>query len=151
MSPLYFCQSAHEYMVMQSGAVEAADNLVDFGPAPVLSKERCVWMGYIDNSLVASLDPSTTSRARLAIDAQFRRNNLRVHEVTETSTDEAFLGLELDGSQGVLRPSRKRVWKLYQVVTHLLAKPYITSKSLSVILGHFTFLWCPFRVLVINL
>ena len=81
--------------------------------------------GYIEDSLVASLDPSTTSRARLAIDSQFRKNKLRVHEVTETSTDESFLGLELDGSQGVLRPSRKRVWKLYQAVTHLLSKPYI--------------------------
>ena len=69
----YYCQAAHEHIVMQTGVVAAEDNLADFGPAPALTEDRCVWLGYIDTSFVASLDPKTTERARLAIDDEFRR------------------------------------------------------------------------------
>ena len=139
---VYFCQAARELIVMQTGVVAAEEHLVDFGPALALSKDRCVWLGYIDNLFVASLDPETTEKASLAIDDQFRRRKLRVHEITEVSTLEACLGVEVDGKQGVLRLSQARVWKLYQAVLFLLDSPFLTSRSLSVTLGHLTFVWC---------
>ena len=71
---------------------------------------------------MASLDPKTTERARLAIDDEFRRRKLRVHEITEVSTLEALLGMEVDGKQVVLKPSQARVWKLYQAVAFILDK-----------------------------
>ena len=92
--------------------------------------------------------PNTTEPSRLAIDDEFRRRKLRVHEITEVSTLEAFLGMEVDGKQGVLRPLQARVWKLYQAVSFLFDNPFLTSRSLSVILGHDTFLWCIDRKLL---
>ena len=65
--------------------------MVDLGPALAFYKDRCLWLGYIDNSFVDSLDPRATERARLAIDDELRPRKLRVHKITEVSTREGFL------------------------------------------------------------
>ena len=80
-------------------------------------------LGYIDNSFVASLDPQMTARARAAIDDAFRCKGLRVHEVMEAPAWESFWGMEIDGRQGLLKPSQKRVWILCQAVTSLHENP----------------------------
>ena len=56
--------------------------------------------------------------------------------------------MEIDGELGVLKPSQVRVWKLHQAVSRLLEYPFLSSRNPSVILGHFTFLWCIDRKLL---
>ena len=92
---VYFCEAAHEHMVLSTGCVRSEDNMVDFGPSPALSHDHCVWLGYIDNSFVASLFRETTARTRAAIDDEFTRRSLKVHEVSEVSCNETFLGMDV--------------------------------------------------------
>ena len=128
---VYFCQSSHGCLVMRSGAVETTDNLVDLGPAPELSKQKCVWLAYIDNSFVASLDPTVAAQARSTIDNTFRSSGLLVHEVTEPFTFASFLGLEVDGDPGVLHPSQVSVEVVPSHIASSGASVHYVSKPFS--------------------
>ena len=103
---------------------------------PLPMHESTVWLAYIDNSLVLSASKQRTQKLRDDIDRALREAQ------TSASQYEELLGVALDGSDCVVRPTRNRLWKLYQSLTAILhSHVRLTSQQMSTVAGHLTYVW----------
>jgi hypothetical protein len=156
---VYFCQRAHEHILIRSGVVSPARKLTDFSPSPSFSSPRLsstvdsdtsnyAWLAYVDNSMIISTSQEVADSIRRRCDDELRRAGLLVHEVTAASTTVETLGVVLDGKGGTVGPSCNRLWKLYQSLTAILDGALVSSHDLRIVVGHLTFLWCFNRALL---
>ena len=85
-----------------------------------------------------------------ACDNAFREAGLVAHEETEISTSEVLIDLQLGGKAGTAQPTSARLWELYMAFSKSLAfgNLSLTSRQLSVLIGHLTFVWCMGRKLL---
>ncbi len=81
-------------------------------------------------------------RVRDLCDAAMRNAGLLVHEQVPACTSVETLGIEVDGSDGLVRPTSKRLWKIYQALTCLVRGRWVNIRQLRIVLGHLTFPWC---------
>ncbi len=65
---------------------------------------------------------------------------LPAHEESRGGRQLTAVGWCSDGVKSVMRPSAKRVWKLYLAIDDVLNHPTMSSKQLEVLVGHYTFL-----------
>jgi hypothetical protein len=145
---VYFCQQAHENVLVRSGVVSFSQKLSDFTASPPVICQLVGWLAYVDNSLVCGTDKKEVQRVRDACDAVFKEEGLLVHEQEAASPGVDTLGVVVDGKQGTVGPTSKRLWRLYQGLTALLDGFHLNSLQLSVIVGHLTFVWCMNRMLL---
>jgi hypothetical protein len=139
---VYFCQTAHENFLLRSSVVSDDNKVADTLPPQHLSKAP-VWLAYIENWLVCGLDQAEVQALRDKMDHTLTQAVLIVHEQTPSSEHGEILGVVLDGSRGVLRPTGKCVWKIFQALTAALhPERTLSSRQVQILVGHLTFIWC---------
>ena len=95
---------------------------------------------YVDNFLYTSDDKEKSCDAFDKVKAECVRRGLPTHEEERGVRRFNALGWAFDGKERMLRPTPRRVWRLVIALRYILQHPYLSSKQLEVIIGHFTFL-----------
>lgn len=132
---LWLCQTLHERIVGLAGADDSF-RLSDKKPAPstaVLHTE------YVDNFHVFGTDKQRVSEISQAGIERLRSVGLIVHEEEESVGSANVLGWEFTGS-GILKPSRKRLWKVRLAIQEILKRGSISGRQLERVVGHMSFI-----------
>ena len=95
---------------------------------------------YVDNFLVFSTDASLVRATVADADQRLQGAGLPTHEVESCATSAEVLGWFFDGVQGILRPTRRRAWRVMRALDFLAARRYVQVRDLQKVLGHCTFL-----------
>eukprot|EP00438_Fugacium_kawagutii_P018254 Skav220446 [mRNA] locus=scaffold254:128743:132882:- [translate_table: standard] len=132
---LYLCQTMHERIVGQIGADDTS-RLVDKKPAPdteVLHTE------YVDNyHVIGTNSRAVTELSQLGIEA-LRGAGLVVHEEEHSTGNAQILGWEFS-TDGTLRPTSRRLWKVRLGILHILRCGRVSGQQLERVVGHMSFI-----------
>eukprot|EP00438_Fugacium_kawagutii_P023337 Skav200217 [mRNA] locus=scaffold3745:15519:20956:- [translate_table: standard] len=132
---LYLCQTLHERIVGQVGADDTS-RLSDKKPAPdstVLHTE------YVDNFHVIGTDEEAVTQLSQSGIRALRGTGLVVHEEEQSSGSAQILGWEFS-SDGTLRPTSRRLWKVRLAILHLLTCGRVSGQQLERVIGHMSFI-----------
>lgn len=89
---------------------------------------------YVDNVCVLATSKSAAAEGLQRVVCALRRHGLPVHEISEPSAHQEFIGLEL--LDGRVRVKPRRLWKLRYGVEVVLRRGRISGPALEVLLGH---------------
>lgn len=132
---LYLCQTLHERIVGQVGADDAL-RLSDKKPAP---DSRVLHTEYVDNFHVIGTDEQAVSQLSQTGIAALRDSGLVVHEEEQSMGSAQILGWEFS-SDGTLRPTTRRLWKVRLAILHVLKSGRISGQQLERVIGHMSFI-----------
>ena len=135
---LFFCQEMVRQTMVDAGIAQR--RLVEdrrvfpdlrLGPAAA---------AYVDNVCVFGVcDANKINEVSAKVVELLNDRGLECPELTPALRGEVFTGILFDES-GVLRPERKRVWKLRLALEHLLDRGRCSGRQLRQIVGHYTWL-----------
>eukprot|EP00971_Amphidinium_carterae_P343868 6483901-Amphidinium_carterae.1 len=94
---------------------------------------------YVDNYAVMGTDCEKVRTMASAVYEHLTGAGLQVHEVEGPGTQVECLGWQIDGKNGVVAPTRRRLWKLKLVLQTVLQRGRLRGKDLEKIVGHATF------------
>ena len=136
----WVAQRSHLNISLNASGVHCSRATLDKLPAPEIVDDTPLLMPYCDNGTVIVTSRSEVDRvAVLIIDAMIVAG-FSVHEVTTASTYATTLGACVDGVEGLLRPTEKRVAQIIAVINFILVKGVpLSGQQLEKLLGHITF------------
>ena len=132
---LWWCQKLHERIVLRAG-LNDDNQLRDRHP---FTNGACSHIQYVDNLVVLGSDAAQVQDGFKKAVGALRDAGLQVHEV-ELGTDGAqVLGWDIS-QDAVMRPTRKRFWKIRMSIRGLLQRGRASSKQIEKLLGHCCFI-----------
>ena len=136
---LYFCQN-----LLESAAREARlrdeDRIEDKTWAGPVREGRLVHAEYVDNFFVSGVDQGSVQEGFNRMRSVLEQWGFRIHDVTDATTVVEGLGLLIDGAEGRISLTPRRIWKLRLASIALAQRrgaplPKVVEKFV----GHFTF------------
>lgn len=135
--PFWICQQIHHRAARSVGLSE-----------DTRLRDRHAWQTgeslyhseYVDKFVAFSNSESKTRDAVSSIVDRLTSLNLPVHEIEHCCTFYNFLGWEVDGKSGTVRPTSRRLWKVRLAIRHLLKVGRASGHDLERLIGHATFL-----------
>eukprot|EP00438_Fugacium_kawagutii_P013923 Skav213475 [mRNA] locus=scaffold565:39265:42440:+ [translate_table: standard] len=132
---LYWCQKLHERIVLHSGLQES-QQLRDRTP---FTDASCSHLQYVDNLVVIGADAAQVDTSFKNAVGALRNAGLQVHEVELGNDGAQVLGWDIS-SDAVLKPTRKRFWKIRMSIRYMLRRGRASAKQVEKLLGHCCFL-----------
>eukprot|EP00438_Fugacium_kawagutii_P032235 Skav231695 [mRNA] locus=scaffold597:1206282:1209294:- [translate_table: standard] len=132
---LWICQTLHERVVSFAGA-DDSNRLSDKKPFPggdVLHTE------YVDNFHVIGTNAHKVKQLSEHGIQLLRDKGLVVHEEEQSSGSAIILGWEFT-SDGTIRPTANRLWKVRLAVMEILRLGSISGQQLERVVGHMSFI-----------
>jgi hypothetical protein len=136
---LYWCQVMHEDIMARAG-FGPERRIMDKHVVPAMcTEEPVVHLEYVDNFAAFDTAPE---RVQVAVEQARRaleKHGLPVHEEELCTPVTELLGWLVDGRQGRLAPTQKRVWRLRQAIAEVLTRKRCSGQQMQKLLGHCTF------------
>ena len=147
---LYFChESLSECCRRAMHATQPTVELLeDRRPPPRLSTNSAFVAPYVDNGNIIAGSQSAAKVLLTAVQHELSAVGFVYHEVVEPTRRLDLLGRTLDLELGTLRPSQKRLWRLWYALDELLARPALSKNQMRVVLGHLVDTLCMRRELL---
>lgn len=142
---LVLCQRLHERLSEVAGLLPRR-RLHDKTAAPPLSVEgdraehTCLHLEYVDNFASLGISQDHVASAVGAMQSLLERRGLVVHEVDSGSPSAQLLGWMIDGVQGTVQPTARRLWRLRYALEEVLSARQVTGRAVEKLVGHCTFL-----------
>lgn len=131
---LWWCQRVNERICERSGLLQQ-DRLQD----GVASPNNGFWhVQYVDNLHVLGVDRAMVEQKFWCAVRGLREAGLTVHEIEFDEGQSKVLGWELEQT-GILRPSRRRLWRLRLGIRELLKRGRASGQQIERLVGHITF------------
>eukprot|EP00438_Fugacium_kawagutii_P032643 Skav206865 [mRNA] locus=scaffold898:55024:69937:- [translate_table: standard] len=132
---LWLCQTVHERIVSAAGANDS-NRLSDKKPVP---GDAIMHTEYVDNFHVIGTDAEQVKLLSERGVNLLRDKGLVVHEEEQSSGTATILGWEFS-SDGSLRPTRQRLWKVRLAILEILKRGHISGQQLERVVGHMSFI-----------
>ena len=132
---LYVCQTAFETIVKET--LPGVPLINDNTPSPSLEHGACTV--YVDNFAVLSTSAEVCREYSAKVARAVHQRGLSTHEHEALAESVDLLGMTFRRS-GLVTPKGDRRWRLFHAIQHLLSEGQATSRDVSVIVGHFTFM-----------
>ena len=132
---LFICQKLHERLVVQSG-ISDMDRLQDRRP---IQQSECLHLQYVDNLVVLGTDEKTVTSSFRGSVEKLKGAGLQVHEVELGNEGAQVLGWAIS-SDGKMRPTEKRFWKVRLAIRELLKRGRASPRQIEKLLGHCCFI-----------
>ena len=130
---LHFCNTAVEYGM--SHALPATQFVKEGMPAPDL-RLGPVGSVYVDNIGVFGLMEKVCNDSFDSSVECLERAGFVLHELDKGSVEVTNVGIVLHRDELKIRHTKKRSWRLYLALKHVLQMRCVTSEALRVIVGH---------------
>ena len=147
---LYFCHEALSECCRRALAARhlAPHLLADRAPAPPLDANQGFFAPYVDNGNLVAGSQKVAEDLLVALKEELTGVGFVFHEEVEPTKVMDLLGRTLDLEAKTLRPTRKRLWRLWYALDELLAKPFLSPCHMRVVLGHVVDMLCLRRELL---
>ena len=94
---------------------------------------------YVDNFAGIGVDRDNVDMALKKVLDLMTAIGLPTHEIQQAQQRAELLGWDLDGTHSVIRPTRKRTWKIKLAALALISHPFACSTTIEKLIGHMTF------------
>ncbi len=121
----YFCHEALTACCRRAmlAVQPSASLLADRSPAPMLSATSGFCAPYVDNGSVVAGSAAAAERLLSALKDEEAKVGLVFHEEVVPTRTLDLLGRTLDLQTRILRPSRRRMWRLWFAQDDVVRKP----------------------------
>lgn len=96
---------------------------------------------YADNKAVFGRSFEEVARSYEALCAAVSDQKLPIHEKTGVINEGEFLGVKINGVEGYIGPTEKRVWRVKQAFDYLSKRPRVSGEDVLHLVGHATYLF----------
>ena len=94
----------------------------------VPSLQISVHTQYVDNHISMSTDPDHVRRSVQAAIASLQdESGLSVHDIEECSADVQVLGWHIKGELGLVRPTRRHIWRACLAARHAASRRRVST------------------------
>lgn len=135
---LHLCQSVMMHAISQSGFCSQQIISDKRAPVRISNSDDMACGGYVDNFVVIGNDPEAVNAGLARISERLRSLGLTVHEEEPASLHATFVGLDFNGSSGVVSLKPQRILNLQKAIRELLLRNFASGDLLQLILGHIT-------------
>lgn len=135
---LHLCQSVMMHAISQSGFCSQQIISDKRAPVRISNSDDMACGGYVDNFVVIGTDPEAVNAGLARISERLRSLGLTVHEEEPASLHATFVGLDFNGSSGVVSLKPQRILNLQKAIRELLLRNFASGDLLQLILGHIT-------------
>ena len=129
------CQDVVRQLVLNSPGIRPSMLVSDSKPFPDV-KESSILI-YVDNVIVLNTCQEKSRVQMRGIAATLRNSGLVVHDEHYGEDYLEALGWEIHCSHGVVRPKRRRAWRLQLALEHALDRQVLSGKQLARLVGHY--------------
>ena len=134
---LHFCHSAVSHLARLRQNIPVEATVRERSPGVQISPGQPALGIYVDN--VYSIGCAVGDSLRMVTDFVDVGNErqLRTHWECKDATEATVLGVEVWGRQRLLRPGRRRVWRLFRAAQALLGRATVNVLEMEIWVGHF--------------
>ncbi len=104
--------------------------LADGRPAEPMGRPGGLGLTYADNACHIGSEPESVNDRQQRLKRALAIFNLETHEETEAGLLRKPLGVRVDGSEGCVRPTAGRLWRLDGALSQIRANVWISGREL---------------------
>ena len=131
----YLVQHLHTEVSLEALGIDERFLFLEGQPAPVLQDGDRAIMPYCDNLHCISTNQQLCQDGKNVLAEKLEALGFQLHEHAEASTYFETLGGVVDGKQGLIRASHKRMWQLI-FAFEAAADSVVSAKTIQRLLGH---------------
>jgi len=131
---MWWCQHVNETLCDKAG-LDPGQRLRD---GQVVPKGNLWHVQYVDNLHIFGTNKEEVENQFWAAVKVMRDSGLTVHEIEVNEGEAEVLGWRVEES-GLLKPTRKRLWRIRAAIRELLKRGRCSGQQLERLLGHITF------------
>ena len=97
-------------------------------------------LAYADNGNFFGCNPTEVQAIKDKAATLLQARSLPVHEELDAALVASVLGVKIEGSAGVVRPTDTRVWRVIRAIEYIERRPQLSGAELEVLVGDLTFM-----------